>query len=317
MANVVKISTVGSWPPAADPLLAPDQVVDHVIEFWKEKLARVLPDRPDLIVVPECCDRPLGYPKDRIHEYYRGRGDRVLDFFSGVAKANRCNVAHSAVREIPKDGTWRNSTTLLDRSGEVAGVYNKNHVVIEERTVQNILYGKDAPLIECDFGRVACGICFDLNFDELWVRYAAARPDLLVFCSAYHGGLMQRYRAYQCRAHFVGAIGSATSPSAVISPVGEIVASSTNYRDDVTHTVNLDCRVCHLDYNGARFQALKVKYGPRATIADPGRLGSVLVSSETDACTVDEMIAEFGIEVLDDYFARVRAHRAEPGNVEA
>jgi hypothetical protein len=204
---------------------------------------------------------------------------------------------------------------ILDRKGDTAGIYNKNHVVIEERTVQNILYGKEAPLIECDFGRVACAICFDLNFDELRLKYAAAKPDLIVFCSMYHGGLMQRYWAYSCRAHFVGAIHN--NPCAVISPVGEILASSTNYQDYVTTTVNLDCRVCHFDYNGQRFREIKKKYGPQVKITDPGYLGSVLVSSETEALTVDQVIDEFHVEGLDDYFARALAHRHAPGNMEA
>ena len=68
------------------------------------------------------------------------------------------------------------------------------------------LCGKDAPVFECDFGRVAFAICFDLNFDELRLKYVKAKPDLIIFSSMYHGGLMQAYWAYSCRAYFVGAI---------------------------------------------------------------------------------------------------------------
>jgi len=314
MANYVKIGSLGPRLPDYDPEEAADATADRMIAFWRGKLESVLPDKPDLIVVPEACDRPNGTPKKSLADYYRARGDRVRDFFSDVAKANGCYVAYSAIREIPEEGTWRNSTVIFDRQGEPAGVYNKNHVVIEERTVQNILYGKDAPLIECAFGRVACAICFDLNFDELRLKYAAAGPDLIVFCSMYHGGLMQRYWAYSCRAHFVGAIHN--SPCAVISPTGEMLASSTNYQDYVIATVNLDCRVCHYDYNGQRFREMKKKYGPKVRIADPGYLGSVLVSSETDEFTVEEVLDEFHVERLDDYFKRALAHRHAEGNME-
>jgi len=64
--------------------------------------------------------------------------------------------------------------------------------VIEETTQDGVLCGKEAPVFECDFGRVACAICFDLNFDELRLKIAKARPDLILFCSMYHGGLDAR-----------------------------------------------------------------------------------------------------------------------------
>lgn len=315
MANYVKISSLGPRPLAVEVEEKPQQIVELMKAFWKGKMDQVLPDRPDLIVAPECCDRPAGFPAEKRLEYYCTRGDQMRDFFAAAARENECYVAYSAEREIEEDHTWRNSTVILDRAGNVAGVYNKNHVVVEERTECNTLYGKDAPVIECDFGRVACAICFDLNFDELRLKYVKAKPDLVVFCSAYHGGLMQRYWAYSCRAHFVGAIPGA--PCAVISPVGEILASSTNYFEYVTAAVNLDCRVCHLDYNRPRLQAMKEKYGPKVKIVDPGYLGSVLVSSETDEFTVKDVIEEFEIETLDEYMPRALAHRHAPGNIEA
>ena len=241
------------------------------------------------------------------------RGDQVRDFFADVAGDTACYIAYSAAREVA-DGTWRNSTQLLDRSGRVAGIYNKNHVVIEETTKAGILCGREAPIIECDFGRVACAICFDLNFDELRLKYVAAKPDLLLFSSMYHGGLMQAYWAYSCRAHFAGAI--AGDQSAVISPLGETLATTTNYFDHVTTTVNLDCQLVHLDYNWGKLSAMKAKYGSRVKMTDPGHLGPVLISSETDEFTVKDMVAEFEFELLDDYMARALAHRHDPKNME-
>jgi hypothetical protein len=50
--------------------------------------------------------------------------------------------------------------------------------------------------------------------------------------------------------------------------------------------------------------------------SDPGCLGSVLISSEHEAISADEMIKEFEIELLDDYFARALAFRHKPSNIE-
>lgn len=229
-----------------------------MIAHWKREFSQVLPDRPDLILVPEACDRPAGLPLDKRLAYYRVRKSQVRDFFARVAAENDCDIVYSAAREMD-EGTWRNSSTRMDRQGRVVGIYNKNHVVIEETTKAGILCGCEAPVFECDVGRVAFASRFDLNFDELRLKYVRAKPDLILFSSMYHGGLMQAYWAYSCRAHFVAAI--AGLPCGIRDPLGEVVASSTNYFDYVVADVNLDCGLAHLDYNWSRLRALKKKYG--------------------------------------------------------
>ncbi len=308
MANRVTISTIGPVSLRVDPSTEPERALELMIDHWRGRLAQVLPDRPDLVVLPECCDRPTWWAADELRAYYEVRGDRVRDFLAEAAAENRCHIAYSACRRAD-DGTRRNCTQMIGRSGAVLGTYNKNHLVIGECDGSGITYGTEAALIECDFGRVACGICFDLNFDELWVKYAELQPDLIVFSSMYHGGLVQACRAYQCRSHFVGAI--AGPPSAIISPLGVEIASSTNYTDFVTARVNLDCRLAHLDDNQERFRNLKAEYGPGVTITEPGLLGCARITSETDDVGVEQMIEEFEIELLEDYFARSRAHRRE------
>ena len=80
MANTVKISTIGPRPLAENP--GPGQAaVDRMLAFWRGKLDQVLPDRPDLIVLPEASDR---YPAHSMAErlaYYRARGNQVRDLF--------------------------------------------------------------------------------------------------------------------------------------------------------------------------------------------------------------------------------------------
>ena len=186
-----------------------------------------MPDRPDLIVVPEACDRPSQFPIDRRLAYYRVRDRQVRDFFASIAVSAGCNIVYSAARGL-EDGTWRNSSEVIGRDGETVGIYNKNHVVIEETTEAGILCGREAPVFECDFGRLACAICFDLNFDEVRRKYVDGKPQLIAFSSMYHGGLMQEYWAYSCRSYFVGAI--AGPPSQIRNPFGEVIADYVSSR---------------------------------------------------------------------------------------
>lgn len=314
MAKYVTISCLGPRPLVVPADVSNEEAIERMIGHWQAQLDRVLPDRPDLIVLHEACDRPdpTFFPLERRLSYYRAREDRIRDFFADTARRHACYIAYATHTEA-EDGAWRNAMQLIDRAGRVMGTYHKNHLTPDEHQLSNILHGREAPVFECDFGRVAAAICFDLNFDELLRRYAAAKPDLILFPSMYHGGLMQGYWAYACRSYFAGAVSGA--PCTIVTPLGEVAASSTNYYSFVTARVNLDYAVLHIDENDAKFPDIKRKYGPAVVIHDPGYLGCVLMTSESADFTADDIVAEFGLERLDEYFARADRSRHEPGHM--
>ena len=308
-ANYVTVATIGTHPPVMKPSVGYQTMVDNVKDFWQNELNQVLPDKPDLIVLPEACDRPGGLTAKEQFEYYKTRKKQLWNYFISVAKENQCYIVFGTKWQ-EEDGTWRNSSILLDRQGNVAGIYNKNYPTIGE-IESGIVPGKEAPVFKCDFGTVACAICYDLNFTELCDRYATKQPDILAFSSMYHGGLMQNYWTYQCRSFFVGALGFREIPSEIRNPLGEVIASSTNYFDFVVATVNLDQVVAHLDNNWGKLRELKKKYGKKVIVTDPGKLGPVLITSEHENISADEMAKEFDIELIDSYFNRSREIRKQ------
>ena len=302
----VTVASIGNAPPALQSKNK-QEMVNHVIAFWEKELKQVLPDKPDLIVLPEFCDF-----SGEGDDYLSVRKDQVLDYFSKAAKNNHCYIAFGMKRK-DQAGLWRNSCVVIDRKGEIAGIYNKNFPTISEME-GGIKASNEASIITCDFGRVAVAICYDLNFDELRLRYAREKPDLVIFSSMYHGGVAQSIWAYTCRAHFIGSVYRQT-PSEIRNPMGAVISSSTNYFDFAIARINLDCALVHLDYNWEKLTALKEKYGKDVNISDPGELASVLVTSDHSTITVDQMLSEFGIERLDDYLNRARQFRLSNGNL--
>ncbi len=310
MARFVKVSAL-----CPRPLPLPEETNDEALvrrmgDHLRACISPVLPDRPDLILLPEMCDRYDGMNPARRRSYFTARGDSIQRMLADVAREHRCHIAYSSA--LPSaDGTWRNATLLLGRDGRPKGEYHKNHLVVNEGPLNGpfpMRCGSQAPVIPLDFGTVGCAICFDLNFDELRRRYMESRPEMLLFSSMYHGGFMQQAWAYDCRSWFVSAV--AGQQAQVISPVGQVVATSTNYFPHVTARINLDCAVIHLDFNWDRIRAAKEKYGEKVGFFDPGRLGAALLTSECEEFTVEDLIREFGFERLDDYFARSRADRS-------
>ena len=290
----------------------------EIKKFLKSNIDKVLPDNPDLIILPECCNRfnkksyypPYEYRSD-VKKYYKYLENRMVSYMGKIAKDNNTNIAFSAVRYVPEDERYhyRNSTTYIGRDGSIKGIYDKNHLVVEENTLGNVGYGTKTDLIELDFGKVASAICFDLNFDTLLEKYKVQDPDLIVFCSAYHGGLRQEQWAYECRSYFAGAIGEA--PGRILNPYGEVVAKATNYTNYATATINLDYELCHIDYNMEKINAAKQKYKEALTVYDPGYVGSVMLTCESPDTNVQAIIDEFEIERLNDYIKRAKKHREE------
>ena len=306
-SDFVKIATIGIAPPGFNKATDNQGNVDQVLVFWKLQIDQVLPDKPDLILLPELCDFPSGLNIDKGNEYLKVRKNQIIDQFASIAKANHCYIAFGTLR-VADGGRLRNSAILLDRNGKITGIYNKNFPTIGE-IESGVKAGNEAPIFQCDFGRVAFAICFDLNFKELREKYEIEKPDIILFPSQYHGGQMQNDWAYLCRSFFVGSITDQDVHSEIRNPLGEVIASSTNYFDFVVTTINLDSRVVHLGYNFEKLSALKMKYGRAVTIADPGRLGAVLLSCEVENLSIDKIIKEFNIELIDDYFNRSREKR--------
>lgn len=307
--NKVTVASIAAEKPYFGENQDPQKMVELMIEFYGEEFKKVLPHQPDLIVLTEACDRPSGLSYEEQYSYYRVRKNQVSDYFARVAKENSCYIAFGT-KWVAADGNWRNSCIVLDRQGEVAGMYHKNFPTIGEME-RGIVPGTETPLIECDFGSLACAICFDLNFDELRREYEKLKPDIIVFPSMYHGGPVQNYWAYSCRSFFIASCGFEDLPSEIRNPLGEVIASTSNYFHTVSTSINLDCRLVHLDNNWGKLRKVKEKYGAAVIITDPGKLGAVLLSSEHENITADQMIEEFEIELLDDYFGRSRAVRNE------
>lgn len=303
----ITVASIGNTP---EPIVTDNyqEMVDHVISFWDDEFKLVLRKKPDLIVLPELCDLSL-----QGEEYLKIRKNQVLDFFSSVARKNKCYIAFGMQRE-DDEGFWRNSCVLLDRNGNITGIYDKNFPTVGEMQA-GIKASNKAQIIECDFGKVALAICFDLNFEELLKKYASQKPDLLIFSSMYHGGIAQSVWAYTCESYFVGAIYRGY-PSEIRDPLGDVIASSTTYADHVVERINLDFQRVHLAYNILGLAALKNKYGKSVKITDPGEYASVLVTSENENVSSEQMLREFEIIEYDDYLDQVRVLRNDSGNLQ-
>lgn len=277
--------------------------VEAMLQRIRAAVEAAAPDKPDLILMPEYCDIPDNYDNIQKRIFCATRGDKLDALMRQTAVKYHCWVAYNTIR--PSGSAHYNSTILLNRSGDVATIYDKNYPYLPEMDEVLVLPGKTAEVFECELGRIAFATCFDLNFDELWQRYKQQSPNLILFSSMFHGSFLQQQRAFQLRAHFVSAI-SWPIPSVALSPVGSLIASTTNYRSHFTTVLNLDYTVLHLDFNMDKFPAIHAKYGDKVRIDDPAMLACAALYSQSVDFTAADIVREFGLETLDDYLDRSR-----------
>lgn len=296
MAKKITVAISGASAPAYADAVS-DSGLRLMQDFWKEELEHFTSDNPDLIVLPECCDRFKGMTPLEYREFCRFRKDATVDFFRTWAKDHKCMIACCA--NGFENDLYRNRFTLLGRQGETLGVYDKNYPTETELVTSQITPGEDITVIECELGRIGFAICFDLNFDTLFEKYADRKLDLLLFGSVFHGGPLQTQRSRECGCHFLGAVSG--ERCSVVDPQGELAAESSNYIPRLCTTLNLDCAVVHYDNHFEKLDQLKAKYGRDVIIRDPGRVGTVLVISNSETLSVKEMLKEFGIIENADY----------------
>ncbi len=270
-------------------------------DYWRQEFENVIYDKPEFIVLPEACDRVLDIDETQKQEYLNLRNQKTVDFFCGLAKEYKCGIVFNST--INK----RNTSFAVADNGRITGKYDKVFPMTTEM-YEGVIPGKEAVVF--DYGKIkraGFAICFDLNFNELLNEYSTLKPEVMFFSSMYHGGLVQKTWAYSTRSFFVSSI--CGRESAVTAPNGRVIARSTNYTDFCTADINLDSELIHLDFNREKFGDIKKKYGDGVIIDDIGHLGSALISCELREKSMNDIITEFELIRLDDYFDFARSER--------
>ncbi|MCX6992488.1 MAG: carbon-nitrogen hydrolase family protein [Kiritimatiellaeota bacterium] len=200
-----------------------------------------------------------------------------------------------------------NSIAFIGPDGKILGAYHKSNLTIGEID-QGLTSGQGAVVVDTPIGRLGGAVCFDLNFHWLRDQYKALKPDIICFSSAYHGGLMQKMWAYDCRAFFISAL--PFLGGGILDPFGRPVKLTDCYTSIARATLNLDRVMVHLDFNREKFPEIEKKYLGEVVIDIPANIAPALIYSTTNKRTAMDIVREFELELIDDYFARALKRNA-------
>lgn len=146
------------------------------------------------------------------------------------------------IREQAADGQQYNTAVLLDRQGKVQGRYRKVFVYWGE----GLNLGREGvPVFDTDFGRVAILTCFDANFDEVWQEAERKGAELVLWPSAYGGGMPLNGYA-MIHNYYIVAVGRGN----IIDLFGKTVDSVEKPRpQQFIATLDLDRTIVHTNFN--------------------------------------------------------------------
>ena len=277
-----------------------------------ERMGRYIDDAAalgsDLVAFPEICNT-IGSGNSWQFEQLDGP---TISAMGKKAKERGIYVV-CPMGTFDSEGNRRNSSVLIGRDGNIAGIYHKNFPTHGELDI-GIIPGTEKPVFETDFGRVGLCICFDLNYWEVGSGLCANKAELVIWSSMWDGARMLTKWAIEF-GFYMGGLHSGRSTFVDICG-RELISVKRDLTDNVgrspviTATLDLDRRLLHHDYNVGQLKPLFEKYGPTAAYAEwKGEECLLIFGSQLPDVTSDQLIEEFKLEPMRDYLARARRDR--------
>jgi len=283
------------------PLLC--DLVDRVAEEAERKYPG---EGLDLVVLPE--EAVTGGQVSRAAERSVPLEGRVLDTLGAKAREhNTYLVAPMAMVDDAENGVYVNAAPLLDRDGEVVGIYRKVHPVSyvgTDELEEGMTPGSEFPVFDCDFGRLGMQICWDMSYEDGWEVLGRKGAEIIAWPSAAPQTMLARYKALKNDYYIVSSTGG--DNVSVFDPSGLVMAQATDPEHVLVQQIDLSYVVLHWSQQLRGGQAFTDLYGDRVGYNWSDReLSGVFWSNDRDV-TIGQMAEELGVK---PYLAEVERSR--------
>ncbi len=277
--------------------------VQDNLDWSVDMIDRIAAEAPDIIALTENFNtRGTGRFTRQLAETLDGP---TMKLMRAKARQHGCYLIPS-FNELRGEYLF-NTSVVIDRQGEMVGQYDKIHPTDGEMEY-GIVPGTPLPtVIDTDFGRIGCQICFDACWSPGWNGLADAGAEIIFFSSAYPGGRTLTSMATLYHVPIV----TANTPTccAVIDVDGMILTRQGIYRNWVIATLHLDSPLFHLSEQFEKMEQVRVKYGKDITIRVYEEEGWWRIYPQNDAISVKDIIKEFSLVTLKEFLARCESHQ--------
>lgn len=234
-----------------------------------------------LVMLPEIWNSP--YSNDSFPTYAEDISSGYkpsYTFMAEVAKENNIVLVGGSIPEREGNNLY-NSCFIFGKTGKLLGRHRKLHLFdidipgkITFKESETLTSGDLPTIVDTEVGRIGIGICYDIRFPELAAVMASRGAQMLLYPGAFnmttgpaHWELLQRSRAVDNQL-FVAMCSPARDESGsyvawghstVVSPFGEVLATTEHHADIVYAAVDFD-------EIGVRRQNMPMRYQKRSDL---------------------------------------------------
>jgi predicted amidohydrolase len=277
-------------------------MVDQMAEESQKKYGRGL----DLAVLPEMA--VTGEISGDIVEHSVSLEGPLRETFTRKAREHHCYiVVPTYLLEDKGSKRCSNAAILFGRKGELVGTYRKLHLAVHtgsDSLEGGMTPGKEAPVFECDFGKLGIQICYDMEWDYGWSELAHKGADLVAWPTQSPQTTHPAARAIEHRYYIVSS--TWRDNASFFEPTGKIIAQVKAPSQILVQQLDLSYAILPWSpqlHNGA---ALKEKYGDRVAFRYYQDEDRGMFWSNDPQISIGEMFRSLGLSEAHEELRRVR-----------
>lgn len=262
--------------------------------------------RPDLVILPEeilTGDSRAGSPAERAVKIEGPELERIR---SKAREYQSYIIVPLTLVDNDRPDLFFNSTVLLDRDGEAAGVYHKYHPVSDlagDTLEGGITPGNSFPVFDCDFGKLGIQICWDMSYEDGWMELAKKGAEIVALSTA--SAQTARPASYALRGRYHVVSSTHKHNASVFNPIGRITKQITEtgvmvFQLDLSHVL------LHWSPTLNEGRSFKEKYGDRMDYIHYTEEGTGMYWSNDDSLPIEQMVKEMGEVEMDQHIQHSR-----------
>lgn len=200
--------------------------------------------------------------------------------------------------QIPK----LNSAVLLDRQGEVAGVYDKHYPFWSEYKIDPApMPGSEIPVFDTDFGRIGIAICFDANFPCVWEALGRQGAEIVFWPSTYSAG--SQLQAHALNHHYYIVSATTAGDCSVYDITGRPLLYESDPEVNISQiTLDLDRCLFHENFNLTPLEALLQEQGELVEVEQKlPRESWFVLRTRKEGVPIRQMARRYGLTELAPY----------------
>lgn len=210
-----------------------------------------------LVTLPECFNSPYG--TQYFKEYAEPIPGNSTSAISAAAKENNVHIIAGSIPEVDS-GKLYNTCCIFNPAGNMVGKHRKIHLFdidvpgkIRFQESEVLEAGNEPTMFEIGNRKIGVGICYDIRFPELAMRYRREGAEVLVYPGAFnmttgpaHWEKLQIARALDNQlfvltaspARDESATYHAWGHSMIVSPWGEVLAEAGSEEQVIVHDLD-------------------------------------------------------------------------------